>query len=121
MRATLHMVFAAALVAAANPLAAQGRQDFTLVNATGYDIAEVYVAPSASDNWEEDVMGRDILSAGQSVDIGFPPRDKVCIYDLKVVYTDAEEAEWDRFDLCSVSRITIYYNRRNGETWAEYE
>lgn len=121
MRAIPHMMFAAALLLGAAPLAAQGRQDFTLVNSTGYDIAEVYVAPSASNNWEEDVMGRDILSAGDSVDIGFPSREKVCIYDLKVVYTDAEEAEWDRFDLCTVSRITIYYNRGKGETWAEYE
>lgn len=121
MMKTFRLVSATILLGMAMPLAAQGQQDFTLVNSTGYDIAEVYVAPSASDNWEEDVMGRDILSAGQSVDIGFPSRDKVCIYDLKVVYTDSEEAEWERFDLCSLSRITIYYNRAKGETWAEYE
>jgi hypothetical protein len=112
---------AASLLLAASPLAAQGQQDFTLVNRTGYDINEVYVAPSASDDWEEDVMGRDILEAGQSVDIGFSPKEKTCIYDVKVVYTDGEEAQWDRFDLCTVSRIRIFYNRRNGETWAEYE
>ena len=121
MRALPLTTLAAAYLALSTPLLAQGRQDFTLVNRTGYDIAEVYVAPSASDDWEEDVMGRDILAAGDAVDIGFPERGKICVYDLKVVYTDGEEAEWDRFDLCALNRITIFYDRKKGETWAEYE
>lgn len=119
MRHLVHVAAAAAFLASSSPLPAQGRQDFTLVNGTGYEIAEVYVAPSASNDWEEDVLGRDVLPAGDSVEIGFPKRGKTCVYDLKVVYSDAEEAEWDRFDLCALSEITIRYNRKTGETWAE--
>ena len=40
---------------------AQGKQNFTLVNQTGYDISEVYVSPANSSDWEEDVLGEDIL------------------------------------------------------------
>ena len=32
-----------------------------------------------------------------------------------------EEAEWQGFDLCTVSRIITKYNRKSGETWADYE
>ncbi|HWJ60169.1 MAG TPA: argininosuccinate lyase [Sphingomicrobium sp.] len=100
---------------------AQGKQDFRLTNKTGYTIAEVYVAPSASEDWEEDVMGVDVLANGDRVDIEFPKREKTCIYDLRVVFDDGDEADWRKFDLCEVSKITIFYNRKSGETTAEYE
>jgi hypothetical protein len=100
---------------------AQGRQDFMLVNRTGYTIEEVYVAPSKSTDWEEDVMGRDVLNNGETVTIRFPGSQKTCKWDLKVVYEDTEEAEWQGFNLCEVSKIALRYNRKSGETWADYE
>ena len=113
-------IFAAATLAfAAAPAGAQGKQDFRLTNAAGYDIAEVYVAPTSSDNWEEDVMGEDTLDNGESVNIHFAPKDKQCVYDVRVVWTDGDEADWRKFDLCTVSHITLYWN--NGKATAEYE
>ncbi|MFD2264625.1 hypothetical protein ACFSM5_17100 [Lacibacterium aquatile] len=101
---------------------AQGKQDFTLTNKTGYDISEVYVAPSASKDWEEDVMGRDVLANGEAVDISFERGQSTCKYDLKVIYSDDNSsAEWSGFDLCKVSKITILYNRNTGVTSARYE
>ncbi|MBV9127583.1 MAG: hypothetical protein JO117_05795, partial [Verrucomicrobia bacterium] len=35
--------------------------EFTLVNKTGLDIAEVYVAPAGSEQWEDDVLGDSSL------------------------------------------------------------
>jgi len=100
---------------------AQGKQDFALTNRTGYTISEVYVAPTKSDEWEEDVLGLDVLNNGERVEIGFPWREDTCTYDLKVVFDDGDEAEWRKFNLCEVSRITIYYDRYSGETTAEYD
>lgn len=106
-------------LAALSTAAIAGKQDFTLVNATGYDIAEVYVSPVNTDDWEEDVMGADILENGEGVNIDFSVRDKLCHYDLKVVWTDGDEATWDSFDLCTVSRITLHWD--DGRAWANYE
>ena len=117
---TRHLLALAALLATTSALA-QGKQDFTLVNRTGYTIEQVYVAPTKSDEWEEDVLGRDVLSDGETVDISFSRKDKTCKWDVRVVYDDGEEAEWYGFDLCEVSKIKIRYNRKSGETWAEYE
>lgn len=119
----IRIATAAALVVAgiAGAALAQGKQDFRLSNRTGYTIAEVYVAPSKSDDWEEDVMGRDTLDDGGYVDISFPRKEKTCSYDLKVVYDDEETAEWQGLDLCSVSKISLRYNRKTGETWADSE
>ncbi|MCA3255391.1 MAG: hypothetical protein INF91_07235 [Alphaproteobacteria bacterium] len=111
----------AALAMMALPVLAQGKQDFTLHNKTGYTINEVYVSPSKSKSWEEDVMGKDVLEDGERVDITFSRKEKTCLWDLKVVYDDGEEAEWDGFDLCETSKIAIRYNRKTGETSADYE
>ncbi len=100
-------------------VALAGKQDFSLTNATGYTISEVYVSPSSSGDWEEDVMGRDILDDGETVKITFSAKEKTCQYDIKVVWDDGDEAFWNGFDLCTVSRVTLYWD--NGRAWADYE
>ncbi len=100
---------------------AEGKQNFSLKNRTGYTISEVYVSPTKSDEWEEDVMGRDVLADGDNVDIAFSRREHSCIWDVKVVFEDEISAEWEGFNLCDVSTIAIFYDRKKDETWAEYK
>lgn len=112
----------AAMIVSSSPAAfAGGKQDFDLVNKTGYAIDEVYVSPSNASDWQEDVLGQGTLPNGNSIHIRFSRNTNVCKWDVKVVYTDGESAEWDEFDLCETSKITIHYNRKTGETSAEYE
>jgi hypothetical protein len=98
-----------------------GDQDFTLVNATGYQIDSVYVSASNTKDWEEDIMGRDALGDGEAVDITFSSGTRGCKFDLKAVYSDKEEAVWTGFDLCTVSKITLYYNSNTGATTAVHD
>lgn len=115
-------VVTAATVLLAPALAQEAKQDFTLVNKTGYVISEVYVSPSKADDWQEDVMGQDVLDDDSSVDISFHRGDKTCHWDLKVVYkVDNTSAEWHDFNLCTVSKITIHYNAKTDTTSATYE
>lgn len=101
---------------------AQAKQDFTLVNKTGYALSEVYVAPSKSDEWDEDVMGRDIVDDGEAVDISFHRANTSCKWDLKVVYQDdGSNAVWYDIDLCTISKITIKYNRKTDTTSATFD
>lgn len=93
--------------------------DFSLVNKTGYVISEVYVSSASTNDWEEDVMGRDVLANNESVDIEFTKGSKGCKWDLKVIYDDGEEAVWDSLNLCATSQVSLRYNRKKGETWAE--
>lgn len=53
--------------------------------------------------------------------IRFNRATKTCKWDLMVVYSDRETAEWNEFDLCDTSKIIFKYNRKSGETSAEYE
>lgn len=110
------------LLMIAVPANAAGKQDFILVNKTGYDISHVYVSPVKSDDWEEDVLGKDVLEDGDSWKIKFNRSTSTCKWDLKVVYADDDStAFWKNIDLCSVSKITIRYNRKSDTTSATFD
>jgi hypothetical protein len=110
------------LIALAGPTqAAEAKQDFDLVNKTGYEIKHVYVSPGKSDDWEEDVLGKDTLDDGEAWAIKFHRSEKTCTWDLKVVYADdGSSAVWHDIDLCSVEKVTIRYNRKSDTTSATF-
>jgi hypothetical protein len=114
------LAISALLLGIASPALA-GDQDFVLVNNTGYTISEIYVAPTRSSDWEEDVMGRDVLADGERVNIRFSRDEDTCLWDIKAVYADQDTAEWQSFNLCEVSVIAVSYDAETGTTSAEYE
>jgi hypothetical protein len=100
----------------------EGKQDFNLVNKTGYDIKSVFVSPSKSSEWEDDVLGKDTLEDGDSWDIKFHRSSHACKWDLKVVYdVDSSTAVWNGIDLCQVQKITIRYNKKTDTTSANFD
>ena len=122
MRVTKMMSVAGGLVLATVVTAlAAGKQDFTLVNKTGYTIDQVYVSPAKSKDWEEDVLGKDQLANGDSWHIRFHRSETTCNWDLKVVYDDGEEAVWEKLNLCEIEKVTIRWNKKTGETTATVE
>ena len=94
------------LVAATSAFAADKR-DFTLYNNTSIDIKSVYVSPSAADNWQEDVLGRDILVSGDYVDIVFSGVTDTCIYDIKVTGFYGQQGVLYNVNLCRTSTVTF--------------
>lgn len=113
----LRKVFLGVLFALVAPLACAGDQDFTLVNDTGFDIHSVYVAPHSSDDWEEDVLGRDTLDDGESVDITFSRKEKTKMWDLRVEDEDGASYEWENLNLLEISNVTLHYKK--GKAWAD--
>ncbi len=112
-----------AFTAAPTSAQAQARQDFLLINRTGYDISEVYISPSKADDWEEDILGSDdTLDDGDQKEIRFKRVGKTCMWDLKVVYDeDDSSAVWHDINLCEVSKITIKYNKKTDTTSATFD
>ena len=102
-----------AILATSSSASAQNKKlDFELVNQTGLTISEVYVSPSASDDWEEDVLGRDVLPNGQSVNIEFARSETTCSWDLKIVDAEEDAVQWAKLDLCSANQITLKYESK---------
>ena len=59
------------LSGAGSALAQEAKQDFKLVNRTGYELKELYVSPNKASDWQDDVLGQATLGDGGSVDTNF--------------------------------------------------
>lgn len=58
--------------------------DFALTNYTGIKLRELYISPSDSPNWEENVLGKSEVGDGDTVNIRFSSEEKAAWWDLKV-------------------------------------
>ena len=113
-------VFAVALVLA-TAWADNEKLDFNLVNATGYGIKEIYVAPSASTEWGDSIISKP-LENNESLAISFNENATAEKWDLKIVWVDGGDAVyWKGVKLTEINKITLHYNRESGETSASAE
>jgi hypothetical protein len=94
-----------------------GDQDFTLVNKTGVEIHSLHVSPHSSDSWEEDILGKDTLPDGESVEITFGSKDKAHHWDLRVEDGKGNVLTWENLDLTTISELTLHY--KDGKAWAD--
>lgn len=106
-----------AMIVTATAVARSGKQDFVLHNETGVEIHELYVSPTTTDEWEEDVLGVDTLPDGDSVKVTFDDREKNSKWDLKVVDSKGNSIEWRNLNLIEISEVTLHY--KDGKAWAD--
>lgn len=104
----LGMLMALGTVGAGAGVAHADPRDFRLTNNTGTTINEVYASPSDQVEWGEDILGVDVLPAGEVVTIQFQrftPGN--CLYDIKVVTSEGNEGELNQVNLCEVTDVTF--------------
>ena len=97
------------LVAAASLLSAPAMAEdlgFLFENASSFAIVELYASPSNVGEWEEDILGRDILDAGESARVTIRDGRRACEYDLKIVFEDGDEIT-DTTDLCETESYRV--------------
>jgi hypothetical protein len=94
-----------------------GDQDFTLINKTGVEIHALHVSPHSSDEWGDDILGKDTLPNGDSLNITFPSRARAAHWDLRVEDEKGNSLTWESIDLLEVSEVTLHY--KDGKAWAD--
>ena len=106
-----------------SPLAARAAdQDFKVVNKTGYQIDSVFLSTPNDNEWGTDVMGQDALADGESANVTFSKGTQACKWDMKVVYHDDDSiAVWKALDLCSISKVSLFWNNKTQVTTAKTE
>jgi len=108
------MVIALASLSSAS-FAQQGKQNFTLINKSGQAIQELYVSKASADDWEEDILGKDTLPNGESLEITFSPKERAAKWDVSIIDDKGKEHKYFNLNLLEISEITV---RNNGDgTW----
>jgi len=93
----------------ASVASAQGKQDFTLHNKTGVEIHKLHISPHSVDEWEEDILGKDTLADGESVEIHFSRKENAKLWDMKIEDKEGNSIEWESLNLLEISEVTLYY------------
>jgi hypothetical protein len=101
---TLPMVFASSGIAFAEDLT------FTLYNETSATLMYLYISPTNVDDWEEDVLGNDILDPGESGEVTIADDRRTCIYDILGVFDDGDQVEDYKINLCTLGSYSFTEN-----------
>ena len=105
----MRMMHAAAAGFAALFLAhAASAQDvvYTLNNASSATLMEFYTSPTDVGDWENDLLGANVLPAGASGTVTIADGRSQCDYDLLFRFDDGTEMT-DTVDICSLDSYTI--------------
>jgi hypothetical protein len=78
-----------------------------IVNETGFTIVRFYGSNTGTDDWQEDILGQDVLPSGSSVIINFDDGTGYCKYDLRAVFDDGDEVTQGGVNICEVGTLTF--------------
>jgi len=78
----------------------------TIKNRTGWTMLRFYASDSRKDDWEEDILGDDVLENGQNVRINIDDGSGACIYDFKAEFTNGEELTRSRINVCEIGEYS---------------
>lgn len=108
----------AALLVVATPALAGDTRDFTVYNETPFDINTIYFS-GVGLPW---IPSRgSYVASGDNGDISFANQGP-CRLQMRISMANGNSAEWDNgFDFCTVSNITITYNRVTNTFNAAYD
>lgn len=82
-------------------------REVTLVNHTSRDIVEFYGSNTGASEWEEDILGLDVLASGEEADINFDDNTGYCKFDFLAVFSDGSEDVTEGFNVCDYGTLTL--------------
>ena len=103
------MIIAAAMALVISTPALADQRNFELINGTGRTVAQVFISPSNTSAWEEDVLSVNVLPDGASANIHFVDDLDECVYDIMIVHDDGDRAVWGGINLCETSVVSAQY------------
>ncbi|HWT08792.1 MAG TPA: hypothetical protein VN329_06480 [Roseomonas sp.] len=78
---------------------------FRLNNRSNGTIMEVYVSSSQDSNWGQDLLGANVLPAGQTFVVRLP--NGQCVNDIKVVLEGGRAIERRQINTCNLTDINF--------------
>lgn len=89
-------------------------RDFSIDNQSGANLVKLWISPSSSSDWEEEMLKGQVIRPGRRRKITFTDRyaAQECLFDLKYVDANLDSWTFNKVDLCKVSELTL---TRQGE------
>jgi hypothetical protein len=78
-------------------------------NQTGWTMLRFYASDSRQDSWEEDMLGDDVLGAGDSIMMNIDDGSGACLYDFKAEFTNGQTLTRMGVNVCQIA--DYYYTR----------
>ncbi|MGD0023694.1 MAG: hypothetical protein ABSC37_03555 [Xanthobacteraceae bacterium] len=91
----------------------------TVVNGTGYGIKFLGFNNPGDDDWSDNELPpRSVLPNGNSVYVKFNTADQGCKWNFRIDWADPgyPGVLWRDVDLCSISTLTLKYDRATDTT-----
>jgi hypothetical protein len=78
-------------------------------NNTGWTMLRFYASDSRITSWQEDMLGRGTLGAGNSVTMNIDDGSGACVYDFKAEFTNGQVLTRFNVNVCQIA--DYYYTR----------
>lgn len=80
---------------------------FDIINSSARGIANFYTSPADATDWQEDVLGTDIVAPGDTQPIVISTEGGQCLYDMRFVLEDKSELVEKGIDVCKLNSYTL--------------
>jgi hypothetical protein len=74
-------------------------------NVSSHDIVEFYASNTGTQDWQEDILGSDILPSGSSVMINIDDGTGYCKYDFLAITADGSQAIVPDNNVCELAEF----------------
>jgi hypothetical protein len=78
-----------------------------ITNLTNVALLEVYASNVGTKDWQEDVLGEDVIHPGQKFRFNIDDGTGYCKYDFKLVFEDGDELFREGYNVCEEVGFTI--------------
>ena len=96
---------AAALIVSLASAAFAENRDVTVTNASSAAMIEFFASNTGTNNWEEDILGVDVLEVGEAVDVNIDDGSGYCVFDFKAPFEDGSSAVMGNVNVCDISQF----------------
>ncbi len=97
----------AAAAQPASPSPPAGEHQVALTNSGGAVVSAVYVAPSGSPDFSDDLLGKQVASVGKTVHVKVKDPSGSCLFDVQFLMADGTTITRKGVNLCQSDGYTF--------------
>ena len=89
---------------------------YDVVNNTGVTLVDVYVTPSETSNWGNDILPNNLFEDGSTISVTIPADyGETCMFDMKITDLAGGHVTFSGIDACKLIKLQI-----NGDGTFQY-